>query len=214
MSMLEQEAAVLDNVLSRYKAEGFDVYLNPSPSILPPFMHAHRPDAIARRQDKNIAIEFVRSGERAERKIKEFQSLLAPHRDWELRIVYVSRGETDKLETVSRTAAESAIQRVRDLRRDGHILPALIMAWAVLEAIGRALLPARISRPQTPSRLLEVLASDGHITPDEADVLRRTIPLRNAAVHGEIDREVDENLLERFVAILDTLAGMLSEESE
>ena len=41
------EAEVIESLLPGYEAEGFDVYVNPSPSILPPFMQTYRPDAIA-----------------------------------------------------------------------------------------------------------------------------------------------------------------------
>ena len=80
------------------------------------------------------------------------------------------------------------------------------MAWSTFEAIGRALLPARLGRPQTPARLVEVLASDGIVTPQEAEVLRRASAIRNVVVHGGIDTVVDDQLLGEVIAILMTLA--------
>ena len=62
MSVFGSSAAeVIESLLPRYEAEGFDVYVNPSPSILPPFMQTYRPDAIALKKDKKIAIEVVGS---------------------------------------------------------------------------------------------------------------------------------------------------------
>jgi len=206
-----READVLDSLLPRYRAEGFNVFVNPSPSILPPFMQEYRPDAVALKPDKKIAIEVVRPGETSARKVRDLQSLFAPQPDWELRVFYVSSLPSEEtLAVASRSAIESAIQRVIDLAKDGHRLPALVMAWGTLEALGRALLPDRLGRPQTPARLIEVLASAGHLTPDEADTLREAISLRNAAVHGGLDPVVDDKLLEQFIAILQTLAGFLS----
>jgi uncharacterized protein YutE (UPF0331/DUF86 family) len=101
---------------------------------------------------------------------------------------------------------DRAIASVDDLKKGGHAVPALIMAWAVLEAIGRALLPDKFGRPQTPGRLVELLAHEGYLTPDEADVVRPLVTLRNTAVHGALDSAVNEHTLDQFIAVLRTPA--------
>jgi uncharacterized protein YutE (UPF0331/DUF86 family) len=211
MSAFERsEAEVIESLLPRYQAEGFDVYVNPSPSILPPFMQAYRPDAIALKKDRKIAIEVVGSTARSSEKIKTLQSLFADHEDWELRVFYASPVASSKLlEIVSIPAINESIQRVIDLKQEGHSLPALVMAWATLEAIGRALLPEQFRRPQTSARLVEVLASEGYITPEEADTLRAASTVRNAVAHGQLDSTVDQKMLEGFVEILTTLVKLL-----
>ncbi|MCA6105836.1 hypothetical protein [Bradyrhizobium cenepequi] len=204
------EAEVIESLLPRYQAEGFDVYINPSPSILPPFMQEYRPDAIALRKDKKIAIEVVGSNTSSTQKIKTLQSLFADRDDWELKVFYASPAASGKLLEIASTAAISeSIQRVDDLRNAGHPLPAIVMAWATLEAIGRALLPDQFQRPQTPARLVEVLASAGYATPEEADTLRAAIVVRNAIVHGQLDSKVNPELLDGFVVVLKTLAKLL-----
>jgi REase_AHJR-like len=204
-----READFLEDVLPRYEAEGFEVYVNPSPSILPPFMQDYRPDAIALSRDKKIAIEVVRTTKSSPEKLRHLQSLFAPHREWELRVLYVSPLSSDHLlQVASPEAISDAIRQVNALRKGGHKVPALVMAWATLEALGRALLPEQFGRPQTPARLVEVLASSGYLTPSEADVLRAAISQRNRAVHGGLDSDVEENLLERFTEILQTLVAL------
>jgi uncharacterized protein YutE (UPF0331/DUF86 family) len=203
---------LLESLLPQYQAEGFEVFLNPSPSILPPFMQEYRPDAVALRPDRKIAIEVVRPSETSSRKVQDLKSLFAPHSDWELRVFYVSSSASEKtLDIVSREAIRSSIERVRALKSAGHLLPALIMAWATLEGVGRALLPEPLKRPQTPRRLVEVLAQAGYVTPEEADLLRAAISLRNEAVHGRVDLTVDEKQLDRFVEVLETLISFLPE---
>src|SRR2546423_15428259 len=91
MSLPEtREADVLESLLPRYRAEGFNVFVNPSPSILPPFMQTYRPDAVALKPDKKIAIEVVRPGGSSAEKVRDLQSLFAPQGDWELRVFYVA----------------------------------------------------------------------------------------------------------------------------
>jgi uncharacterized protein YutE (UPF0331/DUF86 family) len=204
------DADILESLLPRYEAEGFDVFVHPSPSILPPFMQDYRPDAVALRRDRKIAIEVVRPEGNSSKKVQDLQSLFAPHRDWELRVFYVSpRTQAKAIEVATRKAIDESIRVVLALKSDGRLLPTLVMAWATLEAIGRALLPDQLRRPQTPERLVEVLAAEGYLTLDEANTVRTAISLRNAAVHGGLDVPVDERLLERFVGILQTLADFV-----
>jgi len=212
MSVLgSSEAEVVESLLPRYQAEGFDVYVNPSPSILPPFMQEYRPDAIALRKDKKIAIEVVGASGSSDQQVRTLQSLFADHSDWELRVFYASPVTSSKSLDIASTAAISeSIQRVIELERTGHPLPALVMAWAALEAIGRALLPHQFQRPQTPARLVEVLGSEGYVTPEEADTLRLASAVRNAVVHGQLDSTIDQKVLEAFVSILQTLAKLLT----
>jgi uncharacterized protein YutE (UPF0331/DUF86 family) len=212
MSDVHTRDVLLESLLPQYQAEGFEVFLNPSPSILPPFMHEYRPDAVALRPDRKIAIEVVRPSETSSRKVQDIKSLFAPHSDWELRVFYVSSLVTEKaLDVVSREAIRSSIDRLRALKSAGHLLPALIMAWSTLEGVGRALLPESLKRPQTPRRLVGVLAEAGYVTPEEADWLRAAISLRNEAVHGRVDLIVDEKQLDRFVDVLEMLIGFLPE---
>jgi uncharacterized protein YutE (UPF0331/DUF86 family) len=113
----------------------------------------------------------------------------------------------------SRPLILDAIRKVDALREAGDRLPSLMMAWATFEAIGRALLPAQLGRPQSPARLVEVLASEGIVTPDEARVLRRASAIRNAVAHGAIDAVVDDELLRQVITILSTLAEMAPAEA-
>jgi len=206
----DRESDVLESLIPRYQAEGFEVFLHPSPSILPPFMQSYRPDAVALRHDKKIAIEVVGSAERSTQKLHDLQSLFAPHQDWELRVFYVSPSEAGaKIDAASQKAILKSVQEVLELKRSGHARAALILAWATLEALGRLLLPNQFRKPQTPARLIEVLASEGYLTPREADTLRTAIPIRNFAVHGGLDPVIDEELLASFIAILETVARLL-----
>jgi REase_AHJR-like protein len=115
------EFDILESILPRFKAEGFEVFVHPSPSILPPFMHAYRPDAIALSRDKKIAIEVVRQSANSETKIKDLQDLIAQHSDWELRVFYVSAGASQQaLEIASRSSIDTAIQKVLELKKNDH----------------------------------------------------------------------------------------------
>lgn len=214
MNAYEQlESELLETILPRYEAEGYKVFVHPSPSILPNFLQRHRPDAIALGQQKKIAIEVIQSNPNSARRVREMQSAFAEHGDWELRIYYVSpRSSESHLASMSRAEIDRAIQEVEALARSKHTLSALVLSWATLEGIGRALLFDRLKKAQSPARLVEVLASDGYVTPDEADFLRKLIPTRNSAVHGVLDIGADEQQIAKFLSVLRTLADLIPTE--
>jgi uncharacterized protein YutE (UPF0331/DUF86 family) len=211
---VDGDTLVLENALSRYAEEGYEVFVHPSSSVLPAFMRDYQPDAVALRRDKNIAIEVVRPWPGRSDKVDQIQKLLAPHSDWELQVLYVSpRTAEPPLAIASQQEIENALHRVSELKTNGHRLPALVMAWAAFEAIGRALLPDRLGRPQTPLRLVEALAFEGYVTPREADLLRAAIPVRNAAVHGRLDVDIDDSRLAQIITAVQHLADYLREQA-
>jgi uncharacterized protein YutE (UPF0331/DUF86 family) len=205
-----QEAAVLENIVPQLEAEGYEVYSHPSVHLLPSFMQAYRPDAIALREGKKLAIEVVRKGSSSEKSLDKLRDLLAGHRDWELRVYWISPSSTPTpIEPASAKDIEQAIETIEQLTREGLLAPALLMAWATLEGVGRALLSEKIVRPQTPGGLVEVLAGEGYVTPTEADRLRALIAARNQIVHGGLRTKVGPREVRQFLAVLKSLRKLL-----
>jgi uncharacterized protein YutE (UPF0331/DUF86 family) len=210
MSHEASEATLLESVLPELEAEGFEVFANPSPPILPPFMRDHSPDAIALRKDKKLAIEVLREGVPSNRRLDKLRELFSQHKDWELRVYWVNPSSVRRaIEGASRNVIEQSIKAIEELTAGGRTGPALLMAWATFEAIGRAILPDRLQRPQPPGRLIEVLAAEGHVTPTEADHLRRMAESRNHLIHGGLETSVPEADLQRFIDVLKTLCNSI-----
>jgi uncharacterized protein YutE (UPF0331/DUF86 family) len=205
MSLEATESILLESVVPDLEADGYEVFPRPRAPLLPAFMRGYRPDAIAYRKDRKLAIEVLRPGVPS-----KLGDLLSERKDWELRVYWVSSsGAAAPIEPASRASIERTITTVEDLVGDGRTQPALLMAWAAFEAIGRLLLPDRFERPQTPSRLIEALASEGFIMPSEAAHVRRLAESRNRVVHGGLDTAVPEADLRGFVEILQTLSGFI-----
>ncbi|QLH73441.1 hypothetical protein [Rhodopseudomonas palustris] len=200
------EREVIDLVLPRLQAEGYEVYMHPSPSVLPSFMRSYRPDAIALKSGKKVAVEVVRPSDEDRRRIQDLRSLFVGQSDWELMVIYASpSNSTEQLDVASREQIEASIREVESLRAAGQPRPAILLAYATLEAIGRALLPDEFRYPQSSVRLIEVLASQGLITPHEAKIVREASRVRNAVAHGEFG-PVDDSLVDSFIEVLATLA--------
>jgi hypothetical protein len=208
------ETNLLDAVVSRYKAEGFEVFIHPSRAVLPPFLKDYRPDAVAIGPQRKIAIELVRSNAPSSDKISRLRELFLEHHDWELFVLYVSpHSSAETMPIAARGEIEKAVVQVGELRSAGQQVAALVMGWATLEAVARALLPEQLARSQPPARLIEVLASEGFLTPSEADALRPAASVRNAAAHGQLDVNVDPKQLAALVSALRMLTKFLPKDA-
>jgi uncharacterized protein YutE (UPF0331/DUF86 family) len=104
---------------------------------------------------------------------------------------------------------KGAIEEAAQLARNGHLTAALVTSWANLEAISRALLPEQLGRPQPATRLIEVLATEGILTPGQADLLRQTAELRNAAAHGDLNAPLTQHQIDELISTTRSLASLL-----
>ena len=202
----------LQTLIPGYEAEGFSVFLHPGREILPQFMHSYRPDAIAIKGNKKIAIEIKGHASGHSARIEQLQKAFLEHPDWELRVYYIpNRSDDQHFQPPSPAEIDTALAEVDQLKSDGHLRAALLMAWAALEAASRALLPDRLGRAQTFGSLVEVLASEGVVTPNEADELRRAYSLRNAAAHGNFAAPITEAEVDCVIAAARLIRMMTSE---
>jgi uncharacterized protein YutE (UPF0331/DUF86 family) len=79
------------------------------------------------------------------------------------------------------------------------------MAWSTFEALGRSFMPTDFARAQSPGRLVQLLAQEGYVTPNEADTLRKLAEKRNVLIHGNVATDVSDAEVRDFVSILEKL---------
>lgn len=207
MTREETEARFLQSVVApELEAEGYEVYLYPKRPRLPEFFGSYPPDAIALGAKKNLAIEVLQKTPNATQKLERVKKLLEGQRDWELRVYWAeplsSGGE---LQVQSGEAIRKSLREIRDLIARDNLGAALLLSWATFEAAGRILVPEQFRRPQSPGRLVQILAQLGSVTPSEADSLRRLANIRNALIHGDLGVPVPKQDVAEFVDILETL---------
>jgi uncharacterized protein YutE (UPF0331/DUF86 family) len=200
------ELADLEGVVPRLRSQGYEVYLEPSANLLPPFMEGYRPPAIAVRGDRKLAIEVLRDDPGSRQRLEEAHQRFEDRADWELRVYWLNPLKAwEPLETASRDGIDRTIRTVERLAEEGQMAPALLTAWAALEALGRTLLPEKLARPQTASDLVEAMAFEGQIMPADADFLRTQAEMRNRVAHGALDIQIRAEDLGRFVEVLKDL---------
>jgi uncharacterized protein YutE (UPF0331/DUF86 family) len=214
MTIADQEAQVLRFIVPKLEAEGYEVLVDPPATRLPEFMQSYRPDAIALGSPKNLAIEVVLEGSTEDFHLAALRKRFRDSKDWELRVYYASPSHVERqIEVASQVTIEQSLKVIRELIDLGQYQPALLMAWATFEAIGRALLPEKFVGPQPPQKLVERLAADGYVLPSEADRIRDLAKTRNQLAHGKLDLPIESADLEKFAAVLGSLSGRLKSRS-
>lgn len=205
------EAEILQALVPELEQEGYSLYVHPHRTLIPQFLGGHVPDAIALRDDKNLVIEIAlrKTVERTEQ-IRRLSELFEGQDKWELRVYWGGPTELRATLAAQRTETIRArIDEVKELRAKNFVGPALLLAWATFEALSRLLMSKEFARPQTPGRLVELLAREGYVTPTEADRLRELANKRNKLVHGELETSISDEELELFNSILDTLLNQV-----
>jgi uncharacterized protein YutE (UPF0331/DUF86 family) len=207
MSVEASEDVILERLVPDLKSQGYDVFVHPNKQMVPPFLGAYAPDLIALRDDKNLVIEIKHRSGRAENFLKDLAQRFEGQKRWEFRVVWINPSESqDRLTLQSQDTISARLEEISRLVDAGFIDSAMLLAWATFEAIGRKLMPKEFARPQSPGRLVQVLAQEGHITPDEGDVLRQLVDMRNRFIHGELTVAISRSQVEAFAKILLSLA--------
>jgi uncharacterized protein YutE (UPF0331/DUF86 family) len=169
------------------------------------------PDAIALRSDHNVAIEVMRRTPDSEKRAEKITSLFKGRKDWELRVIWIAPvNPTKAVQLQTASTIRQRLEEIKQLADGEHYGPALLLAWATLEATGRLLAQKHFERPQTPSRLVQFLASEGVLTPTEADDLRPLADKRNKFIHGDLQTSITRAEIDRIFGILNTMINLLN----
>lgn len=202
------EAEFMQSLIPQLRSEGYEVYLQPTAPVVPPFLADLRPDAIAIGKGKKLIIELVTSESSEQKKTQALANLIKEHPDWELRVfVVTSARHTGELQVQSREQIQSFLNEIKLLQDTNHLSAAFMLGWATFEAIARRLMTSTFVKPQTPGRLVQQLAQEGYVTPSEGDFLRILAAKRNALIHGNLHDLPQKGEVEFFREISERLAA-------
>ena len=200
------ERTVLDTMVPQLEAEGYRVVIHPRRDTLPTFLAGYQPDMVAYKDNMKLAIEIKARASASRLVEKVLRERFAGHPDWELRIVYAPPVNSDaNIPVVSKKIVSEHLNGLEASVDAMGLTAALLTGWAVFEAAARALLPSSLTRPQPPARLIETLASEGYVTPDEADMLRRLSRTRNEVAHGRLDLTPSRDDVVQLIAVTRSL---------
>lgn len=205
MSATEAERAVLEVVRNELTAEGYVVILEPSAEAIPVELRDLHPDAIAIKGEMKLLIEVKVSKNSSVEQLARTMASRAQAAGWEYRLYFASSQPKGDVRSASREQIDSSLASVEGLVDQDQLSAALLLSWATFEAVARSLRPKLFNKPQSPGRVVEVLAGDGALTPDEADHVRSLIEARNATIHGDLLVRPSKDDISRFVEIMRAL---------
>ncbi len=198
----QSERELLTIVRNELVADGYEVILEPSAKLLPLELAGYFPDAIAIKDGEKILVEMKTSGEPRALDHKKVSKFLEHNPEWGRKVFILNSLESDGIKPQEDRQIVDEIFRAIELYNKSHGMPALLVAWACLEASARRLMPEEFRLAQTPGRIIELLAMDGTITPTEADTLRELKDLRNKYVHGDFSDGVADRQIRQLFSIL------------
>lgn len=202
------ERIALDDVEPRLKRRGYTLIREPSRDQLPDFLSGFKPDAIALGPSPSLIIEVKqRRSKGSDHQIRKIQELLRGHDDWRLDVVYVTSFGVP-LEQVDRVSIDKTVEDVRRLALSDN-RAALLLGWAVLEAVARSIEPSLADRSMSTSSIAELLVSMGHISQEDGSRIRVLGHMRNKIAHGQIDTTPSGEEVE-FLA--DRAASLMSQQ--
>lgn len=211
VASIEQELIEVES--RRLEERGYTIYRGRN-DLVPPSLKLFSPDAIAVGREPKYLIEVVREGPDAVSKLKALRQELAQLPGWELLVVLDRGGRSPELQHATAEQIDEAIRSARKVLSSGEAAPGLLLAWGVFEALSRKLVPDEFVRPQSPGRLIQILASKGYLDLDGEQLLRRLAKARNAIIHGELSASVDPAEAENFLNLLAALRKRLGQAPE
>ncbi len=182
------EQSIMDTIVPELEADGYRVVMHPLKESLPAFLSGIQPDMVAYKGDQKLAIEILSQRRPSNSREQHLRKIFMEHSDWALRLVYAPPITSEaSLPVLAKHVISQHLTRIEASIETMGLTAALLMGWAAFEAAARALLPSDFRLPQPPARLIEALAFEGYVTPDEADVLWRLSSMRTEVAHGSLD---------------------------
>lgn len=206
----EIERKFVERLQPSYEDAGYSFIAYPDKSKLPDFMGDYRPDAIALKGDKKVAIEIKsRRTPNADISIRHIRKIFEGHEDWQFRVMFISEDarETARIPISSPELIRHRLNDVQELVRLGQSRAAFLLAWSILEAVAHLVEPETGRRPYSPGTIIQSLTMNGRISQETDRNMRSLINTRNGLVHGNLEIEPDkieiETLIDVIISLLD-----------
>jgi uncharacterized protein YutE (UPF0331/DUF86 family) len=212
-SHASSEQELLEAETRRLQERGYTIYRGRN-ELVPPSLKSFAPDAIAVGREPKYLIEVVREGSDEVDKLKALRQQLSQVPGWELLVVLDRGSRAPELQKATAEQIDEAIRSAQKVLSLGEAAPALLLAWGVFEGLSRNLVPTEFARPQSPGRLIQILASEGYLNTTEEQLLRSLAKARNAVIHGELSEGVERIQVEYFLNLLIKLQEQLEHQRE
>jgi REase_AHJR-like len=202
----EQE---LKRVADTYTRQGYQVTIRPDPEALPPFARDFKVEILGKRGTEGVLVSVKKDRDEAaaDPSLTRYAESTGFQKGWrfDLAVVEAERPSTHEIDGASDFSEEdiqNSFNDASEMVRAGYLRPAVITAWAGLEAAMRLRLRAAGERAGwgvAPRGLLNELYSNGSITAEELQKLENLFRVRNQIVHGFASTRASEGGAVQFL---------------
>jgi hypothetical protein len=206
----------LQDIAADYRAQGYEVRMEPAPEDIPGFLAGFRPDLIARGPHDSVVVEVkVGTTAAASERYRELAERIQQQPGWRFSLVVIDPRSDEVAPStqplLDRQAIADRLARASELLRTGLTDAAFLLSWVSTEALLRQLaIREGLPLERLPSStLLKELFSLGVLARHDLEVAQRALAVRNALVHGfeatGLDQTADElaQLSQRLLTELD-----------
>lgn len=215
----EQER--LEKIVEEYRAQGYEVIVQPHAIDLPLFLRGYQPDLVAHKGNQSVAVVVkTRQALAHNNQVREMARRLNETDDWQFDLVVVEKGENGLSLSQSLDAAEvhQNLDEAQSLLNSGHVSAAMLLAWSSVEATLR--LVGQHEEPpimhNSSQHMIKALTIEGAISRADYEFLLAAMQTRNAIAHGFRSAndagQVVEELIETTQRLLLDLFGPNNEE--
>jgi uncharacterized protein YutE (UPF0331/DUF86 family) len=181
----------LQEIAADYRAQGYDVHIEPGPEEVPAFLAGFRPALIARGPRDSVVVEVkVGTTTAASERFRELAELIRQQPGWRFALVVIDPRSDEVAPSaqplLNRQAIADHLERAKELLRAGLNDAAFLLRWVATEAILRHIATREgLPLERLPSStLLKELFSLGILSRDDLQMTQRALSMRNALVHG------------------------------
>ncbi len=190
-------------IAQEYRSKGYEVVVEPSREQLPGFLAGYHPDLLLCNSEESVVVEVkARRSLSSEMQAWRLAKLLRDQPGWRFELAIVDTGEYLDIPrnscTWNKEDIRSGIKTAERLLADGLPEPALMSAWAALEASVRLLTEEESGKSAdlpTSAYVLTAAVHEGAIDRDDYFFLSEALKTRNALAHGYAPADFNPQLV-------------------
>ncbi|HQU47196.1 MAG TPA: hypothetical protein PK867_30605 [Pirellulales bacterium] len=198
----------LAQVVNEYQDEGYQVIVAPDANQLPAFVSGFPVDLLASRGGEHVIVEVKRNQRALQQdpQIQERAQVVNSQPNWRFDLVVLERQNflekfADDARQPSVDEIVEMLNRAESTARAGDLNAGYLLAWAGLEAaMRRAVSDANRYGRIAPLGLLGNLYSNGILSREEYDDLKRAYAIRTQLAHGLVPTAANGVPIDRLIA--------------
>ncbi len=207
-----RESELLDRLRKQYESKGYTFLTPPGKDQIPTFLEGFIPDAIAISTGEKVVIEIKSTESTAEANaaVRFLAAEVPKHHGWRFDLVIAEKeaGSADASAEPDREQLAEEFLRVQKASQLGDLKAAIVLGWALLEAITRRLILNQRtgeSKRYLPRTIVETLVSEGFADDESGERLSKLANARNRLVHGFTRLDVEKKDVDFLVQFIRTL---------